>query len=130
MYQINMLDTLKLHRLYVNNISIFSKIPLSLVLWLPLLLVSGLPLYVLFGFSKLPSYTYSVLCLVSQLCLTLCNPMDGSPPGSSVHGTLQVRILEWVAMPSSKESSQPRDQTQVSHVAGRFTKEAKEYWSM
>ena len=38
--------------------------------------------------------------------------------GSSVHGTLQVRILEWVAMPSSRESSQPRDQTHVSHIAG------------
>ena len=39
----------------------------------------------------------------------LCNPMDYSPPGSSAHGILQVRILEWVAMPSSKGSSQPRD---------------------
>ena len=39
-----------------------------------------------------------------QLCLTLCSPMDCSPPGSSVHGILQTRILEWVAMPSSRES--------------------------
>ena len=38
------------------------------------------------------------MCLVAQLCLTLCNPMDCSPPGSSVHGILQARILEWVAM--------------------------------
>ena len=49
-----------------------------------------------------------------QSCLTLCNPMDYSPPGSSVHGILQVRILDKVAMPSSRGSSQPKDQTQVS----------------
>ena len=42
---------------------------------------------------------YSVL--VTQSCLTLCNPMDSSPPGSSVHGILQARILEWIAFPSS-----------------------------
>ena len=39
---------------------------------------------------------------VTQLCLTLCNPMDCSPPGSSVHGVLQARILEWIAMPFSR----------------------------
>ena len=49
-----------------------------------------------------------------QLCLTLCDPMDCGPPGSSVHGILQARILEWVAMPFSRGSSQPRDQTCVS----------------
>ena len=43
-----------------------------------------------------------------------------SPPGSSVHGILQARILEWVAIPSSSASSQPRDQTLVSRIAGRF----------
>ena len=46
--------------------------------------------------------------------------MDYSPPGSSVHGILQTRILEWVVMPSSRGSSQPRDRTQVSHIAGGF----------
>ena len=46
-----------------------------------------------------------------QSCLTLCDPMDNSPPGSSVHGILQARILEWVAVPSSRGSSQPRDWT-------------------
>ena len=55
-------------------------------------------------------------CSVSQSCLTLCNPMDCSPPGSSVHGILQARILEWVAMPSSRRSSQPRDRTRVSSL--------------
>ena len=46
-----------------------------------------------------------------QSCLTLCDPMDCSLPGSSVHGTLQARILEWVAMPSSRWFSWPRDRT-------------------
>ena len=73
-------------------------------------------------------------CSVTKSCLTVCDPMDCSPPGSSVHGILQARILEWVAMPSSRRSSQPRDLTQVSHIAGRFftiwtTREAQEYCS-
>ena len=46
--------------------------------------------------------------------------MDCNPPGSSVHGILQARILEWVAIPSSRGYSQPRDQTPVSCIAGRF----------
>ena len=50
----------------------------------------------------------SCCCSVSKLCPTLCNPMDCSPPGSSVHGILQARILEWVAVPFSRWSSQPR----------------------
>ena len=49
-----------------------------------------------------------------------CDPMDCSPPGSSVCGILQARILEWVAISSSRGSSQPRDQTWVSCIAGRF----------
>ena len=48
---------------------------------------------------------------VAQSCPTLCNPMDCSPPGSSIHGILQTRILEWVAISFSRESSQPRDRT-------------------
>ena len=52
-----------------------------------------------------------------QLCLTLCEPMDYSPPGSSVHGILQVRILEWAAMPSSRASSPPRDGTCISYAS-------------
>ena len=58
--------------------------------------------------------------LFTQLCLTLCNSLDYSPTGSSVHGILQARVLEWVAMPSSRGYSQPRDQTRVSFIAGRF----------
>ena len=56
---------------------------------------------------------------VAQSCPTLCDPMDSSPPGSSLHGILQARILEWVAIPFSRGSSQPRDRTWVSHIAGR-----------
>ena len=56
---------------------------------------------------------------VAQLCLTLCNPVDCSPPSSSVHGILQARVLEWVAISFSRGSSQPRDRTQVSLIAGR-----------
>ena len=52
-----------------------------------------------------------------QPYLTLCNPMDCSPPGSSLHGILQARILEWVAMPSSRGSSRPRDQASVSYIS-------------
>ena len=59
-------------------------------------------------------------CLVTQLYLTHCDPVDCSPPGSSVHGILQTRILEWVAILFSRGSSQPRDQSHVSCIAGRF----------
>ena len=55
------------------------------------------------------------MCLLS--CLSLCDPMDRSLPGSSVHGILQARTLEWVAMPSSRESSQPRHWTDVSYLS-------------
>ena len=69
------------------------------------------------------------LMLVAQSYLTLCDPMDCSLPGSPVHGILQARILEWVAIPFSRGSSWLRDLTQVSCIAGRFftvwaTKEA------
>ena len=58
--------------------------------------------------------------LVARSCPTLCTPMDCSPPGSSVHGILQTRLLEWAAIPFSRGSSRPRDETQVSCTAGRF----------
>ena len=59
---------------------------------------------------------------VTQSYLTLCYLIDCSLKGSSVRGILQVRILEWVAIPSSRGSSRPSDQTQVSHIAGeQFT---------
>ena len=61
---------------------------------------------------------------VVQLCPTLCNPM-----GYTVHGILQARILEYVAVSFSRRSSQPRDRTQVSHFADWTTRKAQEYWS-
>ena len=61
-----------------------------------------------------------VLCLVTQSCLTLCDPIDCSPAASFVHGLLQARTLEWVAFPFSRGSSQLRDWTQVSCIAGGF----------
>ena len=61
----------------------------------------------------------SVLVLVAQSCPTLCDPMDCSPPGSSVHKIFQARILEWVAISFPSGSSQPRDRTWVSCTAGR-----------
>ena len=82
------------------------------------------------------------MCLVAQSCLTLCDPMDCSPAGSSVHGNSPGKntgvgchaIPEWVAMPSSRRSSQLRDEIQVSHIAGGFfiiweNREAQKYWS-
>ena len=58
-------------------------------------------------------------CVCAKLlhsCLTLCDPVEDSPPGSSIHGILQARILEWVAMPSSRGSSRPRDRTHISYI--------------
>ena len=75
-------------------------------------------------------YMYICVCvLVTQMCLTFCTPMDCSPPGSSVHGILQTRILVFIAIPFSRGSFWLRYQTWVSCIAGRFftvcaTKEA------
>ena len=58
------------------------------------------------------------VCVLSlQLCPTLCDPVDYRPPGSSVHGILQAKIQEWVAMCSSRASSRPRDQTLISYTS-------------
>ena len=60
-------------------------------------------------------------CLVvAQSCPTLCTPWTVAPTGSSIHGILQARILEWVAISFSRGSSPPRDQTWVSYTAGRY----------
>ena len=65
-----------------------------------------------------------------QLCPTLCNPMDHSPPGSSVHGILQAKILEWVAISFSRGSSCPRNQTLVSYIScvGRWVLTTSTIW--
>ena len=62
------------------------------------------------------TWRLSLLLLVAQSCLTLCDPVDCSPPGCSVHGTLQAGMLEWVPMPSSRGSSRPRDRSRVSRL--------------
>ena len=64
--------------------------------------------------------SFCCCCLVAKLCWTLCDPMDCSPPGSSVHGILQAKILEWVAMSLSRGSSWPKDQTCISCIVGGF----------
>ena len=69
--------------------------------------------------SKGTNFSYNKV-LVTQLCPTLCDPMDYGPPGSSVHGSLQARLLEMVAIPFSKGCSQPRDWTLIFCTAGRF----------
>ena len=81
---------------------------------------------------------YTLLCLVkwsevAQSCLTLCDPMDCSLPGSSVHGILQAIVLEWIAISFSRGSSQPRARTWVSHTVDRHftvwaTREARCTW--
>jgi len=71
---------------------------------------SGLMRFWFIALSK-----FQTVCTKSlQSCLTDCDPMDCSPPGSSVHGILQARILEWVAKPSSRGDSQPRDGIRIS----------------
>ena len=87
--------------MYMFTFSIFSSYPLFL---------TQMELY----------HTFCVCVLVTQLCPTVCDLMDWSPPGSSVHGILQARILEWVAIPFSRGSSWPRGQTWISCTAGRF----------
>ena len=61
-----------------------------------------------------------VKVLVARSCLTLCNPIVCSLPGSSAHGIFQARILEWVIIPFSRGSSLPRDQTWIFCIAGKF----------
>ena len=67
--------------------------------------------------SCLVKQIFNCCILVIKLCATICDPMDYRPPGSSVHGVLLARILEWVAIYYSRGSSQPRDQTHVSQVS-------------
>ena len=80
-----------------------------------------------------PVYSPVGCCLVAKLCLNLWDPMDCSPPGSSVHGILQARLLEWEAISFSRGSSQPRDQIQVSCISRQIlyhstTREAPHLW--
>ena len=79
------------------------------------------PVHKIKGFKKsmkTKKLQTAVICVLMLLCVPLCDPMDYSPPGSSVHGILQARILEWVAISSSRASSRPRGQTHVLRVSG------------
>ena len=67
--------------------------------------------------SEMPDLLWNNVCLVSQLCLGLCDLLDCSPPGSSVQGIPQARILEWVSISSSRGSSPPKDPTHASCVS-------------
>ena len=77
-----------------------------------------------FLYEPLPLNTWKTVlhslhaCSAAHSCLTLCDPMDCSPLGSSIHGISQARILEWVAISFSRGSFRPRDQTQVFWIAG------------
>ena len=64
-------------------------------------------------------WKWMVKMLVTQLCPTLCHPMDCSLPGSFIYGIFQTRVLEWVAISFSRGPSQPRDRTPVSHIVDR-----------
>ena len=70
----------------------------------------GIPIYIL----------WDTHCSVTKSCPTLCDPMDPTPPGSSVHGIFQARTLQWVAISFSKGSSLPRDWTRMSFLTGGF----------
>ena len=81
-------------------------------------LCSGTLVHLLFlGYVSLIGTCFHCRYSVTQSWPTLCDPMDYSPPGSSVHGTFQSRILEWVAISSSRGSSRPKDQTSISYIS-------------
>ena len=71
----------------------------------------------LLSHQEAPTYHMCMHAKLLQSCPTLCDPIDCSPPGSSVRRILQARILEWVVMPSSRGSSRPRDRTYVSYMS-------------
>ena len=78
---------------------------------------TGFQSLLLDGIGKMDKFEGWDVCVCAHLCLTLCDPMDWGLPSSFVHGILQARILEWVALSSSRGSSQPRDQTAISYIS-------------
>ena len=78
------------------------------------------PRYPALQADSLPTVLQAAAAKSLQLCPTLCNPIDGSPPGSPIPGSLQARTLEWVAISFSRGSSRCRDQTWVSWQADFF----------
>ena len=90
-------------------------------------LILSLPSFFLFFFifkimrlNEMVTKVFTCIKVKSLSRVQLYDPTDCSPPGSSFHGIFQARILEWVAIPFSRGSSPPRDQTQGSRIAGRF----------
>ena len=81
------------------------------------LMIYSLTVPIFFSFSSIIETIVYILFYSVQSFLTLCNPMDCSPPCSSVHGIIPARILEWAAIFSSRESSQTRDRTSMSCVS-------------
>ena len=88
-------------------------------LYISLFLVSVLFCWSLF-LSLGKYYAVLIVVLLTKSCLTLCDPRDCTLPGSSVHGILQARVLEWVTISFSRGPSQPRDRTHVPLLAGGF----------
>ena len=100
--------------------------PLLIVMWQPgwegglgengyMYVYSWVPLLYPWNYHSIANQLWKVKVKAAQSCPTLCDPVD-----YTVHGILQVRILEWVAFPFSRGSSQSRDRTQVFHIAGEF----------
>ena len=96
--------------LFINSNSFIFPLPIWILLFLFLLWLL---------WQRLPK-KLKLKVLVTQACLTVYDPTDWSPPGSSVHGISQARKLKWVAISFSRGSFQPRDQSYVSCIAGRF----------
>ena len=108
MYQISIV--INLEKLNVSGIV------LSLSAFVKVIIINSATATVIFSFIPPQIPTVCLHAKSLQSCMTLCNPIDHSPPGSYVHGILLARILEWVAMPSSRESSWHRDRTCISQV--------------
>ena len=103
--------------LYPQSLPYCEHVTLSVIL----VLTKVHSLFGFFSFYLMSSfYSRTHLKVVAQLCLTLCNPLDHSLQGSSVHGILQAKRLEWEAISFSRGSSQTKDQTLVSYITGRL----------
>ena len=119
---------LLLHFIKKNQLDIF--------VWACLWVLYSIPL--IYTFIPLKYHTILIIVkvkmLVAQSCLSLCDPMNCSLSGSSVYAILQAKILEWIAIPFSRGSSLPKDQTLISCIADRFftiwaTREAPIGWN-
>ena len=100
------------------ELSCISMIQWMLAIWSLILLPFRKPAWTS-GISRFMKPVAAAAAMSLQLCPTLCDPIDGSPPGFSIPGILQARTLEWVAISFSKGSSWSRDRTQVSCIVGR-----------